>query len=79
MFGATSKADLNNNELNVKRTYFNRSMPDNYTEGGMQIGNASSNKSSVSAAAYKAQLDYDKYSNTASDNIPNATLIMHTI
>ncbi len=72
MFGATSKADLNQ-PLNVKKTYFNRDLPEDFSEGGLQIGTPRDDTRSRrnDAAAYKAQLDFDK-STRASDNLPDA-------
>lgn len=74
MFGATSQADLSS--APEKKTFFNRDMPESYTEGGLQIGenreNASNSRKS-SAATYKAQLDYDKQSFVPSnESLPNA-------
>jgi len=59
MFGATSKADLGNPEKE-KRTFFNRDLPDQYSQGGLNIGNENSgNSRKQSAKTYKAQLDID--------------------
>ena len=70
MFGATSKADLNQ-DLNAKKTYLNRDLPTEYSEGGMNIGQSGENTRRTGAAAYKAQLDRDR-STCASDGLPDA-------
>ena len=70
MFGATSKADLNE-DLNPKKTYLNRDLPTEYSEGGMNIGQSGENTRRTGAAAYKAQLDMDR-SNCTSDGLPDA-------
>jgi len=72
MFGATSKADLANPEKE-KRTFFNRDLPDQYSQGGLNIGENENagNSRKQNALSYKAQLDIDIASN-AQDGLPDA-------
>jgi hypothetical protein len=75
MFGATSKADLSGAVQQEKKTFFNRDMPDSYTEGGLQIGeNTEPNSARKSAAlSYKQQLDRDRQNFVPSDtSLPDA-------
>jgi len=74
MFGATSQVDLGNPQQE-KRTYYNRDMPDTYSEGGLQIGakENAGNARKQSALSYKAQLDFDAANkDSSSDGLPDA-------
>ena len=72
MFGASSKIDLSSIEKE-KRTYYNRDMPDTYSEGGLQIGanENADNARKQKGLSYKAQLDFD-IANRCSDGLPDA-------
>lgn len=75
MFGATSQVDLANPQQE-KRTFFNRNLPDAYSEGGLQIGDNNENDGNArrqNALSYKAQLDIDAANKAFSnDGLPNA-------
>jgi hypothetical protein len=72
MFGASSKVDLSDLKKE-KRTFFNRDMPSDFSEGGLQIGTNenTSNSRKQNQLSYKAQLDFDRINNVA-DNLPDA-------
>ena len=74
MFGGVSNPDLS--DPNPKKTYFDRSLPAGYTEGGLGIGEGGklgrdSDRKAAQAAAYRAQLEKDAATHGASDQLPD--------
>lgn len=75
MFGAVSNPDLTDPTVSPKKTYFDRALPEGYTEGGLGIGegnnDAKTGRKQQMAAQYRAQLAADQQ-NGKSDQLPDA-------